>query len=96
MIKTNESLINYKSEEQNQMKAKLEKLNNDTQIQNNKLEKLRKTIREYRNLYKNIFSKNNNNSAYKSNIRQFILYIMILGNIYIWIKMLKREIIFIA
>ena len=49
MIKTNESLINYKSEEQNQMKAKLEKLNNDTQIQNNKLEKLRKTIREYRN-----------------------------------------------
>jgi hypothetical protein len=49
VIKTNESLINYKSEEQNQMKAKLEKLNNDTQIQNNKLEKLRKTIREYRN-----------------------------------------------
>ena len=49
MIKTNESLINYKSEEQRKMKEKLDKLNNDTEIQNNKIEKLRKTLREYRN-----------------------------------------------
>lgn len=48
MIKTNESLINYKSEEQRKMKEKLDKLNNDTEIQNNKIEKLRKTLREYR------------------------------------------------
>ena len=31
------------------MKEKLEKLNNDTQIQNDKIEKLRKILREYRN-----------------------------------------------
>ena len=49
MIKTNESLINYKSEEQRKMKEKLDKLNNDTEFQNNKIEKLRKTLREYRN-----------------------------------------------
>ena len=49
MIKTNQSLINYKSEEQRKMKEKLDKLNNDTEIQNNKIEKLRKTLREYRN-----------------------------------------------
>ena len=48
MIKTNESLINYKSEEQNKMKKKLEELNNDTKNQDNKLEYLRKTLREYR------------------------------------------------
>ena len=48
MIKTNESLINYKSEEQNKMKKKLEALNNDTKNQDNKLEYLRKTLREYR------------------------------------------------
>ena len=49
MIKTNESLINYKKEEQSKLNERLEKLNNDTQIQYNKLEKLRKTLREYRN-----------------------------------------------
>ena len=48
MIKTNESLINYKSEEQNKMKKRLEELNNDTKMQDDKLEKLRKTLREYR------------------------------------------------
>ena len=48
MIKTNESLINYKSEEQNKMIKKLEELNNDTKNQDNKLEYLRKTLREYR------------------------------------------------
>lgn len=49
MTKTNESLINYKKEEQSKLNERLEKLNNDTQIQYNKLEKLRKTLREYRN-----------------------------------------------
>ena len=49
MIKTNENLIKYKSDEQNKMKEKLEKLNNDTQNQYDKLEQLRKMLREYRN-----------------------------------------------
>ena len=49
MIKTNESLINYKMEDQKKLKEKLEQINNDTEIQNNKIEKLRNLVREYRN-----------------------------------------------
>ena len=49
IIKTNENLINYKKEEQNKMKNRLNKLNFDTQDQHNTIEKLRNTLREFRN-----------------------------------------------
>ena len=49
IIKTNENLINYKKEEQNKMKTTLDKLNYDTQNQHNTIEKLRNTLREFRN-----------------------------------------------
>jgi hypothetical protein len=49
IIKTNENLINYKKEEQKKMKSRLEKLNYDTQNQHNTIEKLRNTLREFRN-----------------------------------------------
>ena len=49
IIKTNENLLNYKKEEQNKMKNRLDKLNYDTQDQHNKIENLRNTLREFRN-----------------------------------------------
>lgn len=49
IIKTNENLIHYKKEEQKKMKITLNKLNNDTQNQHNKIETLRNTLREFRN-----------------------------------------------
>ena len=49
IIKTNESLINYKKDEQSKMKVRLDKLNYDTQNQHNTIEELRNTLREFRN-----------------------------------------------
>ena len=48
MIKTNESLINYKNQELLKLKYRLDQLNNDTQNQSDTLENLRKKLREYR------------------------------------------------
>ena len=56
MIKTNENLINYKTEDQEKLKEKLAKINNDTEIQNAKVEKLRKLLREYRNTSEEYYS----------------------------------------
>ena len=49
IIKTNENLINYKKDEQNKMKIRLDKLNYDTQNQYNTIEELRNKLRECRN-----------------------------------------------
>ena len=48
IVKTNENILNYKTQEQNKMKDRLEQLNYDTQNQYKTLENLRKTLREYR------------------------------------------------
>ena len=49
IITTNENLINYKNQEQEKMKIKLNKLNGDTERQHNIIEGLRNKLREFRN-----------------------------------------------
>ena len=63
IIKTNENLINYKNDETVKMKARLDKLNSDTQNQYNNIEKLRNAIREYSNQNNDYFVKFENNEA---------------------------------
>lgn len=49
LINTNENIISYKTDEQEKMKVRLDKLNSDTQNQHEKIEQLRNTLREFRN-----------------------------------------------
>ncbi len=49
LINTNENIISYKTDEQEKMKIRLDKLNSDTQNQHEKIEQLRNTLREFRN-----------------------------------------------
>ena len=63
MIKTNDNLIRYKNEEQNKLKSRLDKLNNDTQNQKDTIERLRNTMREYKEKNKEYFAKLDNNEA---------------------------------
>ena len=49
LINTNENIISYKTDEQEKMKVRLNKLNSDTQNQHEKIEQLRNTLREFRN-----------------------------------------------
>jgi hypothetical protein len=63
IIKTNESLINYKKDEQSKMKVRLDKLNYDTQNQQNTIQRLGNTISEYKEKNDEYFRKLENNEA---------------------------------
>ena len=63
IIKTNDNLIKYKKEEQNKLKSTLDKLNYDTQNQQNTIQRLGNTISEYKEKNDEYFRKLENNEA---------------------------------